>query len=261
MEVAIGIPVSLAGRQLFYHSLIPLTLSGWTIPKVHGSICLKLKVGEAHPPGWETHTFISLKLLIVHKKYEKVARKQHNCKLVSCLTTSLHISQTSLRTLLYDTYVYFNKLFFTHGHSLSDVANSKHFQTLRGNFETADIRNFPRTFFSPLGWREEVQSSSILSSVKCPYQGKVKTRLLAINGVNSQPDGRPTLCRFDRGNSPTPCVKKEILRRRHVFFQCQVSLSQLSWSCITLASYTNLFKRIWMLGNHQGGCMQHWCSW
>ena len=39
------------------------------------------------------------------------------------------------------------------------------------------------------------------------------------------------------------------------------SLSQQCWSFITLVSYQSFYMRIWMLGNHQGGCTQDWCCW
>ena len=48
----------------------------------------------------------------------------------------VHISQT---TLLFDT-ISLNKSVFTRGHSLGDIANSKNFYTLRGNFKGIDVK-------------------------------------------------------------------------------------------------------------------------
>lgn len=54
-----------------------------------------------------THLYF-IEIIDSTRKYEKVARKQHNCKLVSCLTTSLHISQTSLHCCMTHTYILIN---------------------------------------------------------------------------------------------------------------------------------------------------------
>ena len=38
-----------------------------------------------------------------------------------------------------------NKFVFTHGLSVTSVVDSTHFNTLRGDFKSIDIKNFPST--------------------------------------------------------------------------------------------------------------------
>jgi len=77
-------------------------------------------------------------------KYEKSNQERRNVTTnLLYLTIALNISQT---TLLFDTQESISV--FMHGHSLSNVANSKHFKTTRGNFKSTDVKNFPRAWHS-----------------------------------------------------------------------------------------------------------------